>query len=320
MKSYEEMTHDVFQRINEYEVEKKRKKRILAKTTAIVCPVCAAAVVGIGIWQGDLITPPDNQFVENVVVEDTTKNVVVNPVVTSQTNKEIVSATKENAVQFEDNTSAIVENSIINENDTVVIDSTKNDAGIEETPVASVPNDNENNIQPPTIQPATEEVKNQDNDVQVPATSPVIQPATDEPKNQGNDVQASATLPVTQSATDGSNNMWCILVSSLEYNGNIYFDNDTASVTAYTKDAYIGKVSDFKGEYENRANYRINPNDSVYTVKETNDVLFVVKENGAIVVMSNSNWSLDKYEHERLESDYIDSDAQNMVTFNGFCQ
>lgn len=79
-------------------------------------------------------------------------------------------------------------------------------------------------------------------------------------------------------------------------------------------------MRDFKGEYDDNMNYRINSNDSVYSVNETNDVLFVIKEDGSIVVMSSPNWSLEKYESERTEQDYSDKDTENLTVFNGFCR
>ena len=100
-----------------------------------------------------------------------------------------------------------------------------------------------------------------------------------------------------------------ILCSSIEWNGFTYYDNDLANVSAYTQDRYIGKVSDFVGVYSTDFKYRVSPTDNVYTVKETYDVLFVVKADlnspyGDIIVMCNSDWSIKKYESDLLTPEH----------------
>ncbi len=128
-----------------------------------------------------------------------------------------------------------------------------------------------------------------------------LMPPPDDTTNNDKDFHLTAseapnndkTSAVDQPLTDNPNNMWCFFVSSLEYNGTTFYDNDMENISAYTQDNYIGKVSNFKGDYKDSPNYRINPNDSVYTVKETKYILFVVKENGTIVVMSASDSSIE---------------------------
>lgn len=90
--------------------------------------------------------------------------------------------------------------------------------------------------------------------------------------------------------------LWCIFRSSLEWNGVTYHDNDSVDVGDYTRDAYIGKVSDFKGVYKDTVNYRIHPDDSVYTTKESKDVLIVIKAGvdcptGAEVAMTSADYN-----------------------------
>ena len=148
----------------------------------------------------------------------------------------------------------------------------------------------------------------------VQQTTPPVQQT--EPAAQSNPVEQ--TVP-----NNGGHFMWCIVGSTIELNGFTYYDNDMANVSAYTRDRYLGKVGDFEGVYggaDVHSNYRIAPEDSVYAVKGTNDVLLVVKADsnspyGAIVVMSNSNWSLEKYEPERLDPNYVDPNASSQVIF-----
>ena len=99
-------------------------------------------------------------------------------------------------------------------------------------------------------------------------------------------------------------NLWCIFVSSISYNGTDYRDS-TVNTSAFTQDRYIGKVSDFAGSYGDTGNYRINPGDSVYTVKETPDLLLVVKADsssvyGSVIPMCSSSFSGDSYGYGSL--------------------
>ena len=106
----------------------------------------------------------------------------------------------------------------------------------------------------------------------------------------------------------GGGNMYLMKQSTLEWNGSVYRDTDMPRLKAYTQDRYLGKAKDLHCNSNGEYNYWVSPDDDVYTVKETNDLLFVVKENGWIVRMVNSNWSLEKYEPERLEPGWVDPD------------
>ena len=54
MKNYDETINSVFERINEYEVEKKHKRKIITRTVTSLCCFCLVALLGIGVWQSDL--------------------------------------------------------------------------------------------------------------------------------------------------------------------------------------------------------------------------------------------------------------------------
>ena len=86
--------------------------------------------------------------------------------------------------------------------------------------------------------------------------------------------------------------VWCLVRCTIERNGVTYNDNTEINASAYTQDKYIGKVSDFKGEYKDSINYLIHPDDSVYTTKENPYVLLVVKAEpfpfyGSVIAMTN---------------------------------
>lgn len=273
MKNYEEMARDVFQRIDEYETEKKAKRAKITRAAAFATPVCAAAVVGIGLWNGGALTPDRNQLISSTV----------------------------------DSTVSDSDIFLSADNDT----SENNGNTNEEHNADAVDTSQITSYEPQTM---TEE--------------PTVQ--TDAPVQQTDTVIQTEPAEQIVTPTEGGNivHSWCIFGSRLEWNGTAYYDNDIANISAYTKDRYIGKVSGFKGEYSDAFNYRISPDDSVYTVKETDTVLLVLKADsnspyGAVIVMSSPDWSLDKYEPERLDPGYVDPNASSdgrTVVFNGFCQ
>ncbi len=155
-------------------------------------------------------------------------------------------------------------------------------------------------------------------------THQIVEPFAQQTTTVTQSTAVSSTTPVQGSdITDTGSNLWIMLCTSLEWNGVTYRYNDMADIAAYTQDEYIGKVGDFKGEYEDTPHYWIHSDDSVYTVKETADVLFVVKANGKIVVLSSPAWSLEQYEPERLAPDYTaphtSGDAADAAVRNDFC-
>lgn len=56
MKNYNEMTNDVFRRIDEYNAKQKQKKKLAVRTAAALVCVCLAVLAGIGIRQGGLLS------------------------------------------------------------------------------------------------------------------------------------------------------------------------------------------------------------------------------------------------------------------------
>ena len=64
MKNHEKMTHDVFQRIEEYKVAQKKKKKLMIRAATYAICVCLIAFMTIGVWRGGMLTAspitPDN--------------------------------------------------------------------------------------------------------------------------------------------------------------------------------------------------------------------------------------------------------------------
>ena len=60
MKNYNEVANSVFERREQYETEKKNKRKILTRTLTPVCCFCFMMLLGIGLWQGGMFntTPP----------------------------------------------------------------------------------------------------------------------------------------------------------------------------------------------------------------------------------------------------------------------
>lgn len=61
MKNYEEMSHDVLERIRQYKTEKKRKKTAVIKASAITLPVLIAAFAGFGLYKSGNFSPEQKQ-------------------------------------------------------------------------------------------------------------------------------------------------------------------------------------------------------------------------------------------------------------------
>lgn len=73
MKNYDETINSVFERINEYEVEKKRNKRTITRTVVSLCLLCSITLIG--IWQSGLLA---------YVPSTTPSTILENPTSTSE--------------------------------------------------------------------------------------------------------------------------------------------------------------------------------------------------------------------------------------------
>lgn len=76
MKKHEEMLRDLHRRMDEYESERRMKRAKVTKVAASVTPVCAAAVVGVGLWKGGVLTPHNDQLISSTV-ESTASDVIL---------------------------------------------------------------------------------------------------------------------------------------------------------------------------------------------------------------------------------------------------
>ena len=259
MKKYEEMAKNVLDRIDEYEAERKMKRAKMTKVAVSVTPVCAAAVVGVGLWKGGVLSSDNNKMSgssTNLIAaeQDTTEVNTATAVITTDdaaNNTEPVTA----EIRTTEAVSTQLEEIITQEQQAEVTEAVTS--------------------QQATTEAATTEAPAVQTEVPVQQTEPATQ-----------------SVPAEQTAPDKSGMLWCIFGSSIEWNGITYNDNTTIDAPAYTQDKYIGKVSEFKGEYNDSGSYLIDPDDSVYTTKENPYVLIVVKAEpypfyGSIIAMTN---------------------------------
>ena len=76
MRDREEMLRDLHRRMDEYESDRRMKRAKMTKVAASVTPVCAAAVVGVGLWKGGALTPHNDQLISSTV-ESTASDVIL---------------------------------------------------------------------------------------------------------------------------------------------------------------------------------------------------------------------------------------------------
>ena len=296
MKKREEMLRDLHRRMDEYESERRMKRAKMTKVAASVTPVCAAAVVGVGLWKGGVLTSNHDQLI-NSTVESTASDVIVSADNDSSadkhsantkntTNKNGEPTTSESAADRQVATSDAAIPRTTENGENVIEDNGADNASVEaNTPVAD-----------DRVAPVSDNSTITNNESQRATDSPAVQ--TEAPVQQTTP-PVQQTEPASQSVPDnsgnpsnGGSNMWCLFRCTIEWNGVTFNDNTEIDASAYTQDKYIGKVSDFKGEYKDSINYLIHPDDSVYTSKENPYVLLIVKTEpfphyGSVIAMTN---------------------------------
>ncbi len=55
MKNYNEMANDVLRRIGEHETLQRNRRKVMKKAIIPICCFCLAALLGLGLWQGDFL-------------------------------------------------------------------------------------------------------------------------------------------------------------------------------------------------------------------------------------------------------------------------
>lgn len=316
MKNYEDMAKDVLHRIDEYENERKMKRAKMTKVAASVTPVCAAAVVGVGLWKGGALTPHNNQLISSTV-ESTASDVIISADNVTSADKHSANTKNTTNKNGEPATSASTADRQVATSDATIPRTTENgenvieDSGADNASVeANAPaSDNKS-------APASDNNVNTNNESQRATEAPVKQ--TEAPVQQTTP-PVQQTEPATQSVPTETgnpsedNHSPVIYFCKLEWNGLTFCVNDQVNATAYTRDQYIGKVSEFEGVYSDAYGYPINPADSVYTTTENVYVLLVIKADGTIIAMTNPAYS-DGVVYRPHTEDVPYEDVQN---YNG---
>ncbi len=138
MKNYEEMARDVLQRIENYESERRIKRARMTKVAASVTPVCAVAVVGVGLWKGGAFNPNHDQLIsstkestasdlilsaDNVTSADRHSDNSQNSTKDNFKTERLTQSTEKESTSNEKNTLAQTENDIMETTDREPIDS-----------------------------------------------------------------------------------------------------------------------------------------------------------------------------------------------------
>ena len=287
MKTYDEMKNNVFRRMDEYETEKKNRRKLYKRAALALCPLCAAGAAVFALWGGGVLGKGPE------ALKDTSTNAIA--------------VEEKYAVTYGEDSP---EKKMTMETHVAISNADRpGDKSSEASDGAS----------DPRVQPGTEEKDH--NDAYVPDEKNGAEEKTTAAKVTTKAMPSTAKTNTTavETPTDSHANLWAIFVSSITYNGVSYYDS-TVNISSFTQDRYIGRVSDFTGNYGNTVNYRINPDDSVYTVKETADLLLVVKADsssvyGSIIPMCSSSFSGDSYGYGSLVPNltFPDSDGQPAV-------
>lgn len=316
MKKREEMLRDLHRRMDEYESERRMKRAKVTKVAASVTPVCAAAVVGVGLWKGGVLTHHNDQLISSTV-ESTTSDVILSADNDSSadkhsantkntTNKNGEPTTSESAADRQAATSdaAIPRTSENGEN--LIKDGGADNASVEaNTPVAD-----------DKSSPVSDNNENTNNELQRATEAPAVQ--TEAPVQQTTPpVQqtepATQIVPTETGNPSEGNHSPVEFLCKLKWNGLTFCVNDQVNATAYTRDQYIGKVSEFEGVYSDAYGYPVNPADSVYTTTENVYILLVIKADGTIIAVTSPAYS-DGVVYKQHTEDVPYEDVQN---YNG---
>ena len=316
MKKREEMIMDLHRRMDEYEFERRMKRAKMTKVAASVTPVCAAAVVGVGLWKGGVLTSNHDQLI-NSTVESTASDVIVSADNDSSadkhsantkntTNKNGEPTTSESAADRQVATSDVAIPRTTENGENVIEDNGADNASVEaNTPVAD-----------DRVAPVSDNSTITNNESQRATDSPAVQ--TEAPVQQTTP-PVQQTEPATQivptetvNSSEG-NHSPIIYFCKLEWNGLTFCVNDQINATGYTRDQYIGKVSEFEGVYSDAYGYLVSPADSVYTTTENAYVLIVIKTDGTMIAMTSPAYS-DGVVYKQHTEDVPYDDVQN---YNG---
>ena len=96
MKNYDEITNDLLERRDQFETEQRNRRKVMKRAIMPICCFCLAALLGIGLWQGDFfnskppITLDDSTIIgEKDTIDDANVKKHKSVILLSSTNKNI---------------------------------------------------------------------------------------------------------------------------------------------------------------------------------------------------------------------------------------
>ena len=272
MKKHEDTIREVHRRINEYEAEKKLRRTRNFKIAAAVTPVCAAAVVGVGLWKGGALSS------DNAKMSSSKPDII-----TSEQNTTVMNTTPE----------VIVTESFVKQTEPVT----------KETKVTeTVPTENE---EPATKETPTE-AKVTQNTVTAQNDVPTTIEATTKVKETQNIVTTQHEEIITQEQPTKTTEtpvipggMTELDMGAVKCINNIVYMQILSADQNYTCGEYIGDSSEFIGFPENG---------SIYYSNESPDVIIIRYTEYSHVALKKTDISAEQYkiEYERIK-EMIDS-------------
>ncbi|MBP5361472.1 MAG: hypothetical protein J6Y71_00345 [Ruminococcus sp.] len=263
MKRREEMLRDLHRRIDEYEADQRAKRAKITKVAASVTPVCAAAVVGVGLWKGGTLTPHNDQLISSTL-ESTASDVILSADYDTSADKH---STNNKTTNNRNDESATSDAAIprATENSESVIEGSKTDNTSVE---ANMPTADEKSASA------------SDNNA---ITNDNSQKTTEAPAGQ-------IEVPTHQETTEASGysqGRMADAIAMKSVNGIVY--QQFVSEEDYTCGEYIGESSTFIGFPEEG---------SIYFSNESHDVIIVKFTADSQVTLKKTDISPEQYESE----------------------
>lgn len=250
MRKREEMLRDLHRRMDKYESDRRKKRAKMTKVFASVTPVCAAAVVGVGLWKLNVTDKSNNHIIgkiddSTIIVTDNTHSEIISTNIyneTSSTNKSVQTTKTVTSVLISDSLNeSKSEKATASENKS----EHENNTTIDTTSVVS------------TKQPTCTVEKHTEVQVQ-PITT--IDSDSDGYWNDGIG---------EENGGEGGDALGMVIIDGITYLQN-FSDN-----TVYTPEEYLGNGGDFKGFYQGDTSI------SFYTAKENADIIIVMFYDGS---------------------------------------
>ena len=271
MKRREEMLRDLHRRMDEYEADQRAKRAKITKVAASVTPVCAAAVVGVGLWKGGALTPHNDQLIGSTV-ESTASDVILSADNDTSADKHSANNTDRNG---KPTTSVSATDRKTETEDTILSRETESNESLAE-------GSRTENTSVEANSPTADEKSASASDNNA-ITNDNSQKTTEAPAGQ-------IEIPTHQETTEASGysqGRMADMIAMKSVNGIVY--RQFVSEEDYTCGEYIGESSTFIGFPEEG---------SIYFSNESHDVIIVKFTADSQVTLKKTDISPEQYESE----------------------